>query len=194
MSITVNCVIDLTEEELLFVLRRRAGQIIMVSPPEETTTAASVGPILTPEQIADIAREEAEQAMARTVIDMEEAAAAKGNETPASVSIPAGDGDYPVTEGIPPPRLPKVPRRAKANGAETSINSTPIASPLVNRLDEASMRALLSKVGAVHPLKVKAITNILEEVGGRRRLSECDPATWPAIAEAAQKILAEYAP
>ena len=172
MSITVNCVIDLTEEELLFVLRRRAGQIIMVSPPEETTTAASVGPILTPEQIADIAREEAEQAMARTVIDMEKAAA-KGNETPASVSIPAGEGGYPVTEGIPPPLPPKQPRgrASRVNGAAAGaeVNSTPIASPPVNRLDEASMRALLSKVGAVHPLKVKAITNILEEVGGRRR-------------------------
>lgn len=174
--ITINCSIDLTEEELLFVLRRRAGQIIMVSPPEETTTAASVGPILTPEQIADIAREEAELAAAHASIDVAE----------------------PVVQAPvePPPLPPKQPRgrASRVNGAAAGgeVNSTPIASPPVNRLDEASMRALLSKVGAVHPLKVKAITNILEEVGGRRRLSECDPATWPAIAEEAQKILAEY--
>ena len=54
------------------------------------------------------------------------------------------------------------------------------------------MRSLLSKVGAVHPLKVKAITDILENCGGARRLSECDPSTWPAIAEEAQKVLAEH--
>jgi hypothetical protein len=54
------------------------------------------------------------------------------------------------------------------------------------------MRSLLSKVGAVHPLKVKAITDLLEAHGGKRRLSECDPSTWPAIAEEAQKVLAEH--
>jgi hypothetical protein len=183
MSITVNCVIDLTEEELLFVLLSRAKLKAVPWP--------------SPERDAVIAREEAEQAMARTVIDMEEAAA-KGNETPASVSIPAGEGGYPVTEGIPPPLPPKQPRgrASRVNGAAAGgeVNATPIAPPPVNRLDEASMRALLSKVGAVHPLKVKAITNILENCGGARRLSECDPATWPAIAEEAQKVLAEYAP
>jgi len=54
------------------------------------------------------------------------------------------------------------------------------------------MRSLLSKVGAVHPLKVKAITDLLEAHGGHRRLSECDPSTWPAIAEAAKATLAEH--
>ena len=160
MSISINCSIDLTEEELLFILRRRAGQIIIVSPPEETT------------------------------------AAAKGNETPDSVSIPEAriDENYPVTEGIPPPRLPKAPRRAKANGAEAPINSTPLAPPPPppEALDEPAMRSLLSKVGAVHPNKVKAITDLLEYFGGKRRLSECDPSTWPAIATAARDLLAEY--
>jgi hypothetical protein len=50
----------------------------------------------------------------------------------------------------------------------------------------------LSKVGAVHPLKVKAITDLLETHGGKRRLSECDPATWPAIATAALAALKEH--
>jgi hypothetical protein len=175
--ITINCSIDLTEEELLFVLRRRAGQIITVSPPEETAAAASVGPILTPEQLANIAREEEELAAAHASIDVVEPV----------VQAPAE----------PPPLPPKPTRRAsRVNGAAAGgeVNSTPIASPPVNRLDEASMRALLSKVGAVHPLKVKAITNILENCGGARRLSECDPATWPVIAEEAEKVLAEYAP
>lgn len=178
--ITINCSIDLTEEELLFVLRRRAGQIIMVSPPEETATAASVGPILTPEQLANIAREEEE-----------ELAAAH-----ASIDVAEPVVQAPVE---PPPLPPKQPRgrASRVNGAAAGgeARSTPIAPPPeVNRLDEASMRALLSKVGAVHPLKVKAITNILENRGGARRLSECDPTTWPAIAEEAQKVLAEYAP
>ena len=78
--------------------------------------------------------------------------------------------------------------------AEVPINSTPLApSPSPPEpLDEPAMRSLLSKVGAVHPLKVKAITDLLESHGGKRRLSECDPSTWPAIAEEAQKVLAEY--
>jgi len=172
--ITINCSIDLTEEELFQVLLRRHGGVIKY-------------PTISPEQLANIAREEEELAAAHVSID----------------------GDYPVTEGIPPPPLPVEPpplppkqprgRASRVNGAAAGgeARSTPIAPPpKVNRLDEAldepAMRSLLSKVGAVHPLKVKAITNILEEVGGRRRLSECDPATWPAIAEEAQKILAEY--
>ena len=93
--------------------------------------------------------------------------------------------------------LPPKPARsrAKANGAEAPINSTPLAPPPPPEpepLDEPAMRSLLSKVGAVHPLKVKAITNLLEAHGGRRRLSECDPSTWPAIAEAALVALKEY--
>ena len=54
------------------------------------------------------------------------------------------------------------------------------------------MRSLLSKVGAVHPLKVKAITDLLETHGGKRRLSECDPSTWPAIETAARAALKEH--
>ena len=155
MSISINCSIELTEEELLFILRRRAGQIIIVSPPEETGQA-------------------------------------KGNETPASVSIPPTE----AVPAEPPPLPPKQQRnRAKTNGAEAPVNSTPLAPsppPPPEPLDEPAMRSLLSKVGAVHPLKVKAITDLLEAHGGKRRLSECDPSTWPAIAEEAQKVLAEY--
>jgi hypothetical protein len=175
MSITVNCSIDLTEEELLFILRRRADHAII----DQTLDAAT--------------------------------AAVSGNETlDSSGPAPPVDGDYPMTEGIPPPRAtperieavetviaaalpPKPTRRAKANGAEAPVNATPLAPPPPpEALDEPAMRSLLSKVGAVHPLKVKAITDLLEAHGGKRRLSECDPATWPAIAEEAQKVLAEY--
>ena len=149
---------------------------------------------------------------------------ANGNETPASVSIPAGDGDYantPRPEIIPEERiaavetviaaaLPPKPTRSRARTNGTSgvntlagqeamqgVNSTPLAPntpppPEPEPLDEPAMRALLSKVGAVHPLKVKAITDLLEAHGGRRRLSECDPSTWPAIATAANATLVEY--
>jgi hypothetical protein len=94
----------------------------------------------------------------------------------------------------PPPLPPKPTRRAKANGAEAPINSTPLAppEPEPSPLDEPTMRSLLSKVGAVHPLKVKAITDLLEAHGGHRRLSECDPVTWPNIAKAAWTVLNEY--
>jgi hypothetical protein len=154
MSISINCSIELTEEELLFILRRRAGQIIIVSPPEETGQA-------------------------------------KGNETPDSISMP----EHPIPAPVEPPPLPPKPvrSRAKTNGAEAPVNSTPLAPPPPPEpLDEPAMRSLLSKVGAVHPLKVKAITDLLEAHGGARRLSECDPSTWPAIAEEAQKVLAEH--
>jgi hypothetical protein len=185
MSISVICTLQLTEEELLFLLQLRAGEFL-VPPPEETK------------------------------------AAAKGNETPTSVSVPSTPNvtfnspkpvepettinsptDYantPRPEVIPvePPPLPPKPTRSRAKttlSVEEPINATPLAPappPPPEPLDEPAMRSLLSKVGAVHPLKVKAITNILEEHGGKRRLSECDPVTWPTIAEEAQKILAEY--
>ena len=155
MSISINCAIDLTEEELLFILRRRAGQIIIVSPPEETGQA-------------------------------------KGNETPGSVSIP--EERIEAIETVIAAALPPRPtRRAKANGAEAPINSTPLApSPPPEPLDEPAMRSLLSKVGAVHPSKVKAITDLLEAHGGARRLSECPREMWPNIAAAANATLAEY--
>ena len=163
MSISVICTLELTEEEMLFLLRLRAGEFL-VPPPEETGQA-------------------------------------KGNETPDSVSIPPtpnvtfNSSEHPIPAPAEPPPLPPKPtRRAKSNGAEAPINSTPLAPPPPppEPLDEPAMRSLLSKVGAVHPLKVKAITDLLEAHGGKRRLSECDPSTWPAIAEEAQKVLAEY--
>lgn len=180
MSITINCVIDLTEEELMYVLLSRAKLKAAPWPSPESAGPIVVGP-------EGVTKDEA---------------------GPSRLLEPV-DGDYPMTEGIPPPApkpeapavaptpLPPKPTRsrAKTNGAEAPVNSTPLAPsppPPPETLDEPAMRSLLSKVGAVHPLKVKAITNILENRGGARRLSECDPATWPAIAEEAQKVLAEY--
>ena len=122
-------------------------------------------------------------------------AAPNGNETPTSVSIPPTEAEPEVVPAEPPLLPPKPTRRAKTNGAEAPINSTPLAPPPPPEptpLDEPAMRSLLSKVGAVHPLKVKAITDLLEAHGGKRRLSECDPSTWPAIAEAAKATLAEH--
>jgi hypothetical protein len=159
MSISINCSIDLTEEELFLILQHRRAivtpRFIEPKSVESKVTTIAPEPEVTPE--------------ARI------------------------DEDYPATEGIPPPRLPKAPRRAKTNGAEAPINATPLAPPPPPEpLDEPAMRSLLSKVGAVHPLKVKAITDLLEAHGGKRRLSECDPATWPAIAEAALVALKEH--
>jgi hypothetical protein len=158
VSITVNCSIDLTEEELMYVLLSRAKlkavpwtlPDYMDAAPEPIQPAQPIEEALTPE---------------------------------------------PETVPVEPPPLPPKPTRsrAKTNGAEAPINATPLAPPPPPEpLDEPAMRSLLSKVGAVHPLKVKAITNILENCGGHRRLSECDPVTWPTIAEEAQKVLAEY--
>jgi hypothetical protein len=163
----VICSIDLTEEELFHVLLLRHHGGVTEYPTKST------GP--------------------------EETGQAKGNETPDSVSTPPTPN---VTFNSPEPAAPTVApvplppkqqrNRAKTNGAEAPINSTPLAPPEPAPLDEPTMRSLLSKVGAVHPLKVKAITDILETHGGRRRLSECDPATWPTIAAAAHDLLAEY--
>jgi hypothetical protein len=159
VSITVNCSLDLTEEELFHVLLRRHGGVIKY--PTISTGPESVEP-------------------------------------EATTIAPTDYANTPVNSAIapePPPLPPKPTRRAKTNGAEAPINATPLASsppPEPAPLDEPAMRSLLSKVGAVHPLKVKAITNILENCGGARRLSECAPETWPIIAEEAQKVLAEY--
>ena len=169
MSITVNCSIDLTEEELMHVLLSRAK--LKAAP--WTFADFLVVPDKAPSDVA-------------TVVE------------PTFVP-PTGYANTPEPEVIPvepPPLPPKQQRnRAKTNGAEAPINSTPLAPsppPPPETLDEPAMRSLLSKVGAVHPLKVKAITNILENCGGARRLSECDPSTWPAIAEAALAALKEH--
>jgi len=176
VSITVNCVIDLTEEELFQVLLRRHGGVIKYP-------TISTGP----EEIDN------RNQLGQAVRSPEETAVAKGNETPTSVSIPPTEAEPEVIPVEPPPLPPKPTRRAKANGAEAPVNSTPLAPPPPpEALDEPAMRSLLSKVGAVHPLKVKAITDLLEAHGGHRRLSECDPSTWPAIAEAAKATLAEH--
>ena len=169
MSISINCSIDLTEEELLFILRRRAGQIIIVSPPEETKAPDAPTPNVTFNSPTDYANSPEPEVIPEERIE--------AVETVIAAALP-----------------PKPTRRAKVNGAEAPINSTPLAPspPPPEPLEEAAMRSLLSKVGAVHPLKVKAITNILEAHGGARRLSECDPSTWPAIATAANATLVEY--
>jgi hypothetical protein len=163
MSITVNCSIDLTEEELFLVLQhRRHGGVIRYP---------TLSKALSDEQLM-------------------EATADLPSDAPPPPPAPEPE----IIPVEPPPLPPKPTRsRAKTNGAEAPINATPLAPPPPPEpLDEPAMRSLLSKVGAVHPLKVKAITNILEAYGGSRRLSECDPSTWPVIAEEAQKVLAEY--
>jgi hypothetical protein len=158
VSITVNCAIDLTEEELFHVLLRRHGGVIKY--PTISTGPESVEPEATTIAPTDYAN------------------------TPANN----------VIAPEPPPLPPKPTRRAKtALSVEGPVNATPLAPPPPPEpLDEPAMRSLLSKVGAVHPLKVKAITDLLESHGGARRLSECDPSTWPAIAEAAKATLAEH--
>jgi hypothetical protein len=201
MSISINCSIDLTEEELLLVLMNRyyveqyrkkeASGALCVDDVNSLRVGGAVPRMAEVIATADHDRYEAAMDAAGEAVP-----APNGNETPTSSGpVPASDGDYPVTEGIPPPRLPKTPRRAKTNGAEAPVNSTPLAPPPppeLEPLDEPAMRSLLSKVGAVHPLKVKAITDLLETHGGKRRLSECDPATWPAIATAALAALKEH--
>ena len=176
MSISINCSIELTEEELLFILRRRAGQIVIVSPPEETKAPESAGAIVVgPEGVT---KDEAGPSRLLEPISEERIEAA------ASSCIAAA--------------LPPKPTRsrAKANGTTPpgEVNATPLAPspPPPEPLDEPAMRSLLSKVGAVHPLKVKAITDLLEAHGGARRLSECDPSTWPAIETAARAALKEH--
>ena len=167
MSISIDCSIELTEEELLFILRRRAGQVIIVQPPEAEK--------LVPEAEKLVLGAE------KLVPEAEKLVLGAEKLVPEPVSAL-------------PPKQPR--NRAKSNGAEAPLNSTPLAPntppPQPEPLDEPAMRSLLSKVGAVHPLKVKAITDLLEAHGGARRLSECDPSTWPAIATAANATLVEY--
>ena len=195
MSITVNCSIELTEEELLLVLMNRyyveqyrkkeASGALCVDDVNSLQVRGTVPGMAEVIATADHDRYEAAMDAVK-----EAASASNGNETPPSVSMPD-----PVP--VEPPPLPPKQRRnhAKANGAEAPVNSTPLPPPPPPEpepLDEPAMRSLLSKVGAVHPDKVKAITNILEIYGGHRRLSECDLATWPDIARAASLILAEF--
>ena len=184
--LTVNCSIDLTEEELMFVLLSRAKLKAVPWPSPESAGAVVVGP-------EGVTRDEAGPSRLLEPVEPETT-----TRSPTDyANSPANYANTPQPEVIPaePPPLPPKPARsrAKANGAEAPLNSTPLAPPPPPEpLDEPAMRSLLSKVGAVHPLKVKAITDLLEYFGGRRRLSECDPSTWPAIATAAHDLLAEY--
>ena len=200
MSISINCSIDLTEEELLLVLMNR--YYVEQYKKKEASGALCVDDVNslrvrgTVSGMAEAIAVEAHDRYEAAVDAVKEAAPApNGNETPDSISIPEERIEAAASSRIPAALPPKSPRRAKSNGAEAPVNSTPLAPsppPPPEPLDEPAMRSLLSKVGAVHPLKVKAITDLLEAHGGKRRLSECDPATWPAIAEEAQKVLAEY--
>ena len=192
MSITVNCSIELTEEELFLVLAHRheptagwdnfdnIGRAIrardfdrehpVVTEPTGPESAGAI--VVGPEGVT---KDEAGPSRLLEPIPEERIEAAASSHIPAALP-------------------PKPTRRERANGAEAPINSTPLAPntpPPPEPLDEPAMRSLLSKVGAVHPLKVKAITDLLEAHGGHRRLSECDPSTWPAIAEAAFNVLVE---
>jgi hypothetical protein len=212
VSISINCSIDLTEEELLLVLMNRyyveqyrkkeASGALCVDDVNSLRVRGAVPGMAEVIATADHDRYEAAMDAAE-----EAAPASTPNvtfnspepvEPEAATIAPTDYANTPANNAIapePPPLPPKPTRRAKTNGAEAPINATPLApSPPLEPapLDEPAMRSLLSKVGAVHPLKVKAITNILEIYGGHRRLSECDPSTWPVIAEEARKVLAEY--
>ena len=195
MSISINCSIDLTEEELLFLLRRRAGQIVIVSPPEETKAPESAGAIVVGPEGAT--KDEAgPEGVTKDEAGPEGVTKDEAGPSRLLEPIPEERIEAAASSRIPAALPPKPTRRAKSNGAEAPLNSTPLAPntppPQPEPLDEPAMRSLLSKVGAVHPDKVKAITDILEIYGGHRRLSECDLATWPEIARAASLILAEY--
>ena len=186
MSIIVNCSIDLTEEELMYVLLSRAKlKAVPWTLPEETKAPDAPTPNVTfnpPESAGAI------------IVGPE--SVTKDEAGPSRLLEPIPEERIEAVETVIAAALPPKPtRRAKTNGAEAPINSTPLAPsppPEPLPLDEPAMRSLLSKVGAVHPLKVKAITDLLEAHGGARRLSECDPSTWPAIATAANATLVEY--
>jgi hypothetical protein len=95
----------------------------------------------------------------------------------------------PVAEARTP--APASPRshRAKAAAPESTNGKTPPAPPIVIPA-EADMRALLSKVNAVHPAKIVGVMALLEEHGGFKRLNECPKETWPKIWEVAEAIVA----
>ena len=194
MSITVNCSIDLTEDELLLVLMNR--YYVEQYRKKEASGALCV------DDVNNLRVRGTVPGMAEAIAtaDHDRYDAAMDAVKEATPPPPAPEPEVipeeriEAVETVIPAALPPKPtRRAKTNGAEAPVNSTPLAPPPPPEpLDEPAMRSLLSKVGAVHPDKVKAITDILEIYGGHRRLSECDLATWPEIARAASLILAEY--
>jgi hypothetical protein len=143
-------------------------------------------------------------ALATAVADMDVATgvggAAQGAPIPPADPPPAPP---PTPSPAPPPppepqpepvaEKPAVasPRahRAKAAAPESTNGKTPPAPPIAIPT-EADMRALLSKVNAVHPAKIVGVMALLEEHGGFKRLNECPKETWPKIWEVAEALVA----
>lgn len=144
----------------------------------------------------------AHPALAASVAEMDVATGVGG----AAQGAPIPPADPPPATPPPPPPPPPPPEpqpepvaekpavasprahRAKAAANDTN-GKTPPAPPIVIPA-EADMRALLSKVNAVHPAKIVGVMALLEEHGGHKRLNECPKETWPKIWEVAEAIVA----
>jgi len=85
------------------------------------------------------------------------------------------------------PAPPASPRAARAKAADGNGKTPP--APAIEIPQEADLRALLSRLNAVHPAKINGVVALLKEHGGRSRLNECPPETWPAIWAAAEAIV-----
>jgi hypothetical protein len=98
----------------------------------------------------------------------------------------------PTAAAEPPPAASSRAARARApaasNGATTTAPAPPPAET-AKALPEPEMRALLTRVSSTHPAKVAQVVAILQEHGGHKRLAECPPETWPAIAAAAEEAI-----
>ena len=101
---------------------------------------------------------------------------ARAGQTNGATAPPAGAGTTPIPEQTATAAAAPAPAPAAASAPRIP--------------SEEELRPLLSRMAAVHPDKVKGVTDMLEKVGGHKRLVECPVDMWPAIKQACDDAIA----
>lgn len=93
----------------------------------------------------------------------------------------------PVAEQAAEP--PEAPAAEEAPAPEPQPEPEAETPPPPPTLEE--VRALLSRYQASHPGQLAATLDLLERLGGSRRVLNCPVETWPVIAAAVEQYLAQ---
>jgi len=141
-------------------------------------SAADIASLLMREQMA------VHPALAAAVAVMDRATGIDPVEAVTAVN----EQPAPTAEAEPPPAASSRAARAKT-AAPAPAPAEMAKAQALQALPEPEMRALLTRVSSTHPAKVAQVVAILQEHGGHKRLAECPPETWPAIAAAAEEAI-----
>lgn len=97
--------------------------------------------------------------------------------------------EEPAEEPAPKPEPVRAARSARAARAATTNGASPPAPASTSAPDrvvpktEPEMQRLLKQVSIEHPGQSGFVVHVLQTKGGDKRLANCDPSTWPDIAD-----------